>query len=262
MNQNIDAVRVPVDPESVRVWRGFRLAHVTEAKFKEQLGAVFIPGTVQLQGPLGLTAYLPSVLPDIKPAALPDEIALVFYKSKEAYRRTFETTAGRAYGLLHRSVFDKKSQSGFPVYLANELLTEQPYYLIKRKTDWYHGVSRVYLGLRKKSQGIDSLQLELFKKLKLIQNDLPAGLDGVIVCLSENHVICWEHWDAEQPQCESVFESLQSVTVRHYLKTAMFTRVAAKVSDIYDGIKINGGEFFNVGFHRLGLIPQSSSLSL
>jgi hypothetical protein len=57
---------LPVPPDSVRVWRGFRADDLDPSKFRKKLGALFIPTTVQFRAPLGLTAYLPSVLADGK----------------------------------------------------------------------------------------------------------------------------------------------------------------------------------------------------
>ena len=65
--------------------------------FLTALGSVFIPVTAILQRLYGLTAYLPTVLPKSKPSGVPDEIAIVFYETQQAYNDTKKIVAGRAY---------------------------------------------------------------------------------------------------------------------------------------------------------------------
>ena len=72
----------PVPPNAVRVWRGFKAEGTSNAEFRDKIGRIFIPAAVQTQAPLGMTAYLPAVLPEARPPAIPDEIALVFYKNR------------------------------------------------------------------------------------------------------------------------------------------------------------------------------------
>src|SRR5438552_17382845 len=118
-----------VPPESVRVWRGYKLSSLPQQTFLGNLGAIFIPVTAILQRLYGLTAYLPTVLPLEKPAGVPDEIALVFYTAQQAYNDTKLIAGGRAYSLLHSAVFDlTQSQSGFPTLLGNQLDFDTPYY--------------------------------------------------------------------------------------------------------------------------------------
>jgi hypothetical protein len=109
-----------VPPDAVRVWRGFFRKDVKQGvkqpdDFFSKLGKTFIPVTVQMQRLFGLTAYLPAVMPAAKPEGVPDEIALVFYRSQQAYKGAGDCAGGRAYGLLHSTIFDlDKSISDFP----------------------------------------------------------------------------------------------------------------------------------------------------
>src|SRR5438128_263673 len=97
-----------VAPDSVRVWSGFKLPSLPDRTFRDKLGTVFMPATVMIQAPVGLTAYLPTVLPKRKPTRIPDEIALVFYAYQDAYHEAKETVGGRAYSDMHALVFDLK----------------------------------------------------------------------------------------------------------------------------------------------------------
>src|ERR1700724_3342673 len=95
-----------VPPDSVRVWRGYRLSSLPQQSFLANLGGIFIPVTAILQRLYGLTAYLPTVTPVDKPSGVPDEIGRVFYNAPQAYTDTKLIVAGRAYSLLHSAVFD------------------------------------------------------------------------------------------------------------------------------------------------------------
>jgi len=46
-----------VPPDSVRVWRGYKLSSLPQQAFLANLGAIFIPVTAILQRLFGLTAY-------------------------------------------------------------------------------------------------------------------------------------------------------------------------------------------------------------
>jgi hypothetical protein len=101
-----------VPPDAVRVWRGYRLATLSPQAFLANLGSIFLPITMQMQRLYGLTAYLPTVLPLTTPAELPDEIALVFYESQQAYTNTKQYVGGRAYSLLHPAVTRDAKEGG------------------------------------------------------------------------------------------------------------------------------------------------------
>src|SRR5215471_12774693 len=139
----------PVPPDAVRVWRGFRLQTLMPADFLKALGTIFIPVTAQLQRLYGLTAYLPTVLPLSKPDGVPDEIALVFYESQQAYTDTSAIVAGRAYSLLHRTVFAfPASQTGFPILFQSTANLGQPYHLFTGAVDWRQGYTQLFVGAR------------------------------------------------------------------------------------------------------------------
>ena len=52
---------VLTSPNSVRVWRGFRLPSLPLEQFYSKLGTVFIPATVKLQIDAGLHSDTPAV---------------------------------------------------------------------------------------------------------------------------------------------------------------------------------------------------------
>ena len=140
---------VPADP--VRVFRGRKKTGVRRDIFVEHLGQLFMPFTVQMQRQYGLTAYLPAVLPESKESTIPDEVALVFYRTQQCYHEAKRSVGGRAYNELHELVFDMPaSRSGFPKLLAaDEITPDQPYHLFERSIDWQNGYCRLFVGTRK-----------------------------------------------------------------------------------------------------------------
>lgn len=255
---------IPVAPDSVRVWRGFCKSGMKQEDFGKQLGAVFIPSAVQVQVPLGMTAYLPTVLPFDKPVSVPDEIALVFYESKAVYGRTFRTTVGRAYGLLHGTVFaptqglppgESKSASGWPTLLKDKVETDKAYYLFKTETDWQKGPVRLYVGTRKADLEPADFTEEVGKVWKKIQASPPKGLDGAIAVLTEDYLIYWEHWIVKQAKSHSGLTGLRRVAEPVLVQEANPMKVVSDAFAEYSGPKIKGGECLNLQFFRRREFP-------
>jgi 5-methylthioadenosine/S-adenosylhomocysteine deaminase len=244
---------LPVPPDAVRVWRGFRADNLDPIKFREKLGTLLIPSTVQLQAPLGLTAYLPAVLPDGKADAVPDEIALVFYESQDAYQSTFKTLAGRAYAELQQSVFAAHSQSGFPVKLGDSLEPGTPYYLFDTLADWHYGTCKVLVGTPVNPQDTGNFLSTLHKWLIEEQRRAPEGLDGAIICASESSFIYWEHWYDTALARQSRIKSLAKLVHPVLLENAKTSSISAKLHTDFAGVEIAGGECLNFQFQRSSL---------
>jgi hypothetical protein len=244
----------PVAPDSVRVWRGYALDRTRKGVFWQSLGSTFIPITAQVMGKLGLTAYLPAIVPNDPIPSVPDEIALVFYRTQATYRQSANgTTAGRAYQKLHAGVFtlgpqppdQPTSASDFPILLKDACVSGQPYYLFPDAVDWYLGASNVFVGV------FDGNAKELTAAVQQAGNVLQAKripeFDGCILMLVENVFICWQHWrSVANPQTWNIDLPLRTV-----LSTG------ARVVDInpseygrYDGLAVQPGHFLNVHFDR------------
>lgn len=140
------------DQLPVRVWTGYALADFRDAERQQlynKLGTIFMPLTVQLMQPYGLTAYLPAVVPSAASMQIPDEVALVFYESDSAYHDAATlSTGGRGYELLHQSLFNfsdegaiPPSRSHFPdCYSAGEPLSDDcAYYARFEQLAWQQG---------------------------------------------------------------------------------------------------------------------------
>jgi len=246
---NRDAV--PVAPDAVRVWRGFRLESLDQATFFDKLGSIFIPGTVQIQAPVGLTAYMPSVLPAEKHPAAPDEIALVFYRVQQAYHDAKLTVGGRAYSDLHGLVFDLgRSLSGFPEKFAGEVAADGRYHLFDEPLDWQHGVVQTFVGVRREGDG--RFRERIAGWLGGVQRD--GGPDGAIASASDEYVVYWEHWPDEDAAEDSPIPGLADLVEPVYRERMEPTPMHHGLWEDYKGLEppVGGGESFNFQFGRHG----------
>lgn len=99
--------------------------------FVQTLSQTFIPATLQLMQPFGLTSYIPTLWPEPRigiPANGPAESALVFYESIERYKHVKETPVGRLYGKSHELLFQKGMCADFPVAYATSSELDKAYY--------------------------------------------------------------------------------------------------------------------------------------
>src|SRR5262249_62245411 len=87
--------------------------------FTQRLGQVFMPFTIQMQRLYGLTAYLPAILPVSKDSTIPDEVALVFYRTQECYHEAKRCIGGRTKKELQQIKFDMSAtRSRFPLFFS------------------------------------------------------------------------------------------------------------------------------------------------
>jgi len=241
----------PVPPDAARVWRGFRLATEMPQDFLTALGTIFIPATAILQRLYGLTAYLPTVLPQSKPAGVPDEIALVFYDSQQAYNDTALIVAGRSYSALHKTIFAfPSSLSGFPVMLGSRLALDTPYFLFPDAVDWQGGYSLVYVGARDPSIPVQQFSAGIQKYLRQLQKKRPVGMDGAVACVSAPYVVYWEHWKSEAASTHGRIADLAKLSQRVLLQPHVPTPVNSAIADQYPGIPAVDSRSFNILFPR------------
>lgn len=246
---------IPVRPDSVRVWRGYSLETPTKNKFHEKLRTTFIPGTPQFQAPLGLTAYLPAVLPADVPNGLPDEIALVFYETQQDYNEAKDTIAGRAYSDLHGTVFSfappRRSTSDWPTIFAGALEREKPYFLFDKNVDWQSGNVNVLVASRGESSSEDQFLNDVTAEVAKIQAATLPGLDGAIVVVASDYFVYWEHWTDVESAKKSLIMDLAKDKVVNLSRSFESVAVPGKLHQAYEGLKeIVGGEALNVQFLR------------
>jgi hypothetical protein len=216
----------------------------------QRLEQLFMPATVQMQRLYGLTAYLPAVLPESSGHPLPDEVALVFYRTQECYHEAKSCIGGRAYSELHELAFDMAaSRSGFPLLLQRDQVTaDQPYNLFERSVDWQTGGTRLFVGTRKTITPSDVFLDSIAKTARRVQQE-PKSLDAAIFCATGDWIVWWDHAQAPLSEPVSYFEGLADTV---WASGARRLRVPPDLTEPYAGISLNTqGDFVNLLFPRV-----------
>jgi hypothetical protein len=193
-----------VPPNSVYVWRGYKASKVTLDQFAGILGSVFVPACALLQPPVGLTAYLPSILlDDEKPSNVPDQTALMFWATPQSHDLAKKAIAVRIYQSLHGDLYDmeKSHTPEVPISIHQQtgtLVAEQPYYLLDQNADWMLGSTYHFVGTRKPEVASSVFLKEVYDWSLKFANSSPSTIDGALVCCGLNYVAAWVH--SPQPQ--------------------------------------------------------------
>jgi hypothetical protein len=184
-----------VDPDTVHVWRGYKAAATPYDKFAQFLGTVFVPACALLQPKAGLTAYVPTMIPQAnKPAGVPDQTALMFWWTKEQHDLAFKTVAVRAYTNLHGDAYDTKiSSAQHPIPFAGEIKAEQPYYLVPKKADWMVGQVYHFVGARPANQTPADFFAAIAKWTSDYAKRPASRIDAALIVAGNDFVAFWEH---------------------------------------------------------------------
>jgi hypothetical protein len=239
---------LPVPANSVRVFRGKKLSGLDRNSFVNKLETVFMPMTIQMQRLYDLTAYLPAIFPVSNDPDLPDELALVFYRTQDSYREAKRCVGGRAYSALHELVFDMKlSGSDFPQLFDGEVRADTPYHLFDRSVDWQSGSPRLFLGKRLDEIPTEEFLQEIGSLAARIQQ-APGTLDGAIFCANPHWVAWWEHF----PQTPTdQFTSLAGLTRPVLASPGRRLRMPSSLTTPNNGLTLDAnGDFVNLYFPR------------
>ncbi|HJX85188.1 MAG TPA: hypothetical protein VJ723_12670 [Candidatus Angelobacter sp.] len=208
----------PVPPNSVYVWRGFKPASLDYAQFTAFLATVFVPACVQLQPPIGLRAYLPSMVPQAnKPAAVPDQTALMFWRTPAAHDEAKVALAERIYSNLHGDVYDmnRSTLQEVPKPLdatSGALQPEQPYYLLDGEADWMQGVVHHLVGARRPDLSANDFLTGAATWAKALRQKPPRGMDAGLVCCGNDYAVAWLHGTANSKALQSAVDPLAKLT--------------------------------------------------
>jgi hypothetical protein len=247
-----------VPPDAVRVWRGFRLPSLETAQFHAKLGTVFVPATVLMQIDAGLCSYTPTVpggLPG-KPEGVPDETAILFWRSQETYWNGFTRLAVRTYTLTHNGVYvtqNNQSRADFPVMFGGTLAVDQPVYLFEKPADWMHGAITHLVAARPARLDASSFASTVARAVANIKETVP--LDGAIACLGADHLVYWELAPVAPGarQAPSGVPLLQAaLTDWSQVFTAAPTFLPIGLWDEWSGMDVRAGSSFNLQFRRQG----------
>lgn len=221
MSNYASTVAQPVAPDSVHVWRGFRAPGKTYEEFAAFLGAVFVPACSLLQPNAGLRAYVPSMpSQNGKPPTVPDQTALMFWATQQAYSDAFKTVAVRAYTNLHGGGYGPGSSAQFPVPLGRQVVAEQPYYLFDNPADWMLGTVRHLVGARPDAQTAEEFLAAIQTWAVRYQQGKPAGVDAALLCAGNDYVVFWEHWSEGQSVSGSPLDGLSQLVTPYLNKVA------------------------------------------
>lgn len=125
-----------------RVWVGHKKRDVTTTYFLNGLNKTFFKDTISVGKGRGLISYQPYVTQ--MNSNVPDELALVIYKSKEKYRQIRSTPEGERYSALHWDYFEKDiSKSTVSVPFEGKLVEGQAVELRPTFQNWQQGFTHV-----------------------------------------------------------------------------------------------------------------------
>jgi hypothetical protein len=239
----------PVAPDSVHVWRGFRASGKSYQEFVEFLGGVFVPACVLLQPNAGLRAYIPSMPgPKDKPVLVPDQTALMFWATQQAYGDAFKTPAVRAYTNLHGGGYGPGSSAQFPIALADRVAAEQPYYLVDVPADWMLGGVRHLVGARRGTQTSVDFLAAVYAWAAAYRRDRPPAVDGALLCAGESYVLLWEHWPAAV--ADSPFSRLLELVTPYPCKEAERVAPGGGLWDPWPGFDLTRQDCINIQLDR------------
>ena len=245
-------VPLPVAPDSVHVWRGFRSTTKTPEEFAAFLGSVFLPACSLLQPNAGLHAYVPSLpIKDGKPEAVPDQTALMFWTTPQTYHDAFKTIAVRAYTNLHGDAYRKGSSAQFPIMLEDRVVAEQPYFLIDRPADWMLGRVRHVVGAKPEGQSSDAFLRAVYSWAARVRHDPPDGLEAGLLCAGEAYVVAWLLWHPDATAADPL--DVLAGEVEPWLDTTAERYVLpAGLWDDWPGIELSYPNSLNIQLTRPG----------
>jgi hypothetical protein len=190
---------LPVQPNSVRVWHGFRAPDLSYEEFANLLGTVFIPTGTLLQPRAGLCAFLPTMTRQTdKPEEVPDQTALMWWTTEQQHDLAPRCQAVRAYQALHFAYDETRSKSRPPVPFEGSAAAGQSYHLFTQEADWMLGTVRHFVGGPREA-GPGWLDAVGRWASDYVASE-PGAVDGALLDVADGYVAFWEHYpDADAP---------------------------------------------------------------
>jgi len=242
-------------PNSVYVWRGFMAAGSNYDVFAGFLGSVFVPACALLQPPVGLRAYLPTmVLQAGKPPAVPDQTALMFWATPESHDLAVQAIAVRIYQLLHGTAYDmgRSKLQEVPVALpaAGGLQAEQPYSLLNNKADWMKGTVHHLVGARRADLSPSDFLGAAYQWSADFARQHPKEIDAALLCCGNDYLVAWVH--GPNPECDLTksLDGLTALTAPVLSATPQPKKLGAGLWDSWKGLDLTKDSCINIQFHR------------
>ena len=245
---------MPVAPDSVHVWRGFRSPAKSFDDFQTFLGTVFLPACALLQPNAGLRAYVPSMpKQEGKPSTVPDQTALMFWTVPQQHEEAFKTVAVRAYTNLHGDAYGPGSSAQFPIPLGDEVKAEQPYYLVDKPADWMLGRVQHLVGARPDGHSAEDFLSAVHAWGADVASAPPDGLEAGLLCAGEKYVVAWLLWNADAQGSDALAE-LAKKTTPSLDRTATTYVIPAGLWDDWPGIDLTNPSCLNIQLVRPGRV--------
>jgi hypothetical protein len=246
----------PVLPGSVYVWRGFKSPAKSYEQFAQFLGSVFVPACALLQPQVGLRAYLPTMVPQVdKPAAVPDQTALMFWATPEAHDLANRAIAVRIYQNLHGDAYDltKSHTPEVPQPIsaaAGGMVTEQPYYLLNEAADWMLGDVHHLVGARRPDLTPADFIARVHGWAAGFHVRPPDDVDGALVCCGNDYVVAWAHTAHHGPPLGPVLDALAALTTPVLRAAPRPLHLPAGLWNDWPGLDLTRDACINVQFTR------------
>lgn len=246
----------PVAPNAVYVWRGFMAPGSAYAQFAQFLGSIFVPACALLQPPVGLRAYLPTMVPqNQKPPTVPDQTALMFWATPAVHDQANEAIAVRIYQQLHGDVYDmaRSKLPEVPVALSTvtgALQAEQPYFLFSQPADWMLGSVDHLVGSRRGDLDPASFLGGAYAWAAAFQGKPPAGVDAALVCCGSDYAVAWVHTKSKGTGLATALDGLAALTVPVLRQNPTPLSLDAGLWDDWPGLDLTKDTCINVQFSR------------
>jgi hypothetical protein len=192
MNQN-NNLKLTANPNSIRIFWGYKKDGIEKAAFYKELGETFMPGTPYVLAPSGLNGYLPAILNLDAALKLPDEVALIVYPTVDLYNEARQNSLmGRIYTYSHEGVFDMKQSRGqFLGTVDNPIkhtaIERWAWYVSGDNFDWQNGNSRLLA--MSSTKNIYEILLKFSKDIKGKLSEY--GIDEIIIAATSAFATIW-----------------------------------------------------------------------
>jgi hypothetical protein len=246
----------PVAPNSVYVWRGFKSEGMTYDQFAHFLGSVFVPACALLQPAVGLRAYLPVMVPQAgKPAAVPDQTALMFWATPASHDLAAKAIAVRIYQNLHGDVYDMTRSKLPEIPLAistvsGTLQPEQPYFLLDQPADWMLGTVHHLVGARRADLSPGDFLASAYKWASAFHSQPPKHVDAALVCCGNDYAVAWVHADGQRSKLGAALDALAALTVPVLRQNPSSLHLRAGLWDDWPGLDLTKDTCINLQFIR------------
>ena len=247
------SLAIPVGPLAARIFFGFKARHLDKQSFFSELGQTFIPGTPLMQAPMALSAYLPAVIDPVEGSALPDEVALIVYASRDIYSDfRANSLSRRMYTRSHHAVFDMSaSMAQFPGPLDAPEVREgsvgiaQYVYLFDRAVDWQAGYTRVCLVQAGATDG--TFQVNMLDCLSRLEGSIKPAVDQIVAGVAPGFAALWIHGDTDLGDIAALLGALPSGSK---IVRDLDAIPASVIGDTEKGVTITGTQAFTMRFSR------------